>query len=64
LILRFEGIDDNLEIVSFSSKKLTDLGFEFKYNLEEMFVGAVETCRAKGLLPAAGENNVTGTKKD
>ncbi|KAM3710668.1 hypothetical protein ACJW31_01G048100 [Castanea mollissima] len=61
---KFKGIDDNLETVSFSSKKLKDLGFEFKYNLEEMFVGAVETCRAKGLLPAAGENNVNGTKKD
>ncbi|KAH7524114.1 dihydroflavonol 4-reductase [Ziziphus jujuba] len=48
---KFEGIDENIEIVHFSSKKLTDLGFEFKYNLEDMFTGAVETCRAKGLLP-------------
>ncbi|KAI4320975.1 hypothetical protein MLD38_034402 [Melastoma candidum] len=51
----FEGIDENLEIVSFSSKKLTDMGFKFKYSLEDMFVGAVECCREKGLLPLSYE---------
>ena len=64
LILRFKGIDDNLDVVSFSSKKVKDLGFQFKYSLEDMFVGAVEACRAKGLLPAAAENHDNGTKKD
>jgi bifunctional dihydroflavonol 4-reductase/flavanone 4-reductase len=61
---KFKGIDDNLEIVSFSSKKVKDLGFQFKYSLEDMFVGAVEACRAKGLLPAAAENHDNCTKKD
>uniref|UniRef100_A0A2N9IHL9 Flavanone 4-reductase n=1 Tax=Fagus sylvatica TaxID=28930 RepID=A0A2N9IHL9_FAGSY len=61
---KFKGIDDNLEIVSFSSKKVKDLGFQFKYSLEDMFVGAVEACRAKGLLPAAAESHDNGTKKD
>lgn len=56
-----KGIDEKLEIVSFSSKKVKELGFQFKYSLEDMFVGAVEACRAKGLLPpAAGENGVNG----
>ncbi|KDP38535.1 hypothetical protein JCGZ_04460 [Jatropha curcas] len=48
---RFEGVEVNLQNIVFSSKKLTDLGFEFKYSLEDMFTGAVEICRAKGLLP-------------
>nr|UUY86287.1 dihydroflavonol 4-reductase 3 [Aglaonema commutatum] len=41
------------DIISFSSKKLLDLGFEFKYSLEDMFDGAIQSCREKGLLPPA-----------
>lgn len=48
---KFDGVDEKLENVVFSSKKLRDLGFEFKYNLEDMYVEAIETCRKKGLLP-------------
>nr|ACB56920.1 dihydroflavonol-4-reductase [Pilosella officinarum] len=48
---KFPGIDDELPTVSFSSKKLIDMGFKFKYNLEEMFKGAIDSCREKGLLP-------------
>ncbi|XP_071739111.1 dihydroflavonol 4-reductase [Rutidosis leptorrhynchoides] len=48
---KFPGIEDKLPIISFSSKKLTDMGFEFKYDLEEMFRGAIDSCRDKGLLP-------------
>ncbi|KAJ0024987.1 hypothetical protein Pint_08992 [Pistacia integerrima] len=55
---KFKGVDDNFENCKFSSKKLTDLGFEFKYSLEDMYTGAVETCRAKGLLPLSHENRV------
>ncbi|KAK4768673.1 hypothetical protein SAY87_003814 [Trapa incisa] len=51
----FEGVDEKLEKVSFSSEKLTELGFVFKYSLEDMFVEAVETCREKGLLPLSHE---------
>uniref|UniRef100_A0A161ZW07 Dihydroflavonol 4-reductase n=1 Tax=Daucus carota subsp. sativus TaxID=79200 RepID=A0A161ZW07_DAUCS len=47
----FKGIEKDLPVISFSSKKLTDMGFTFKYNLEDMFKGAIETCREKGLLP-------------
>uniref|UniRef100_A0A7N0V626 Flavanone 4-reductase n=1 Tax=Kalanchoe fedtschenkoi TaxID=63787 RepID=A0A7N0V626_KALFE len=47
----FEGVDDSLEVVSFSSKKLKGTGFEFKHSLEDMFSGAIETCREKGLIP-------------
>lgn len=57
---RFKGVDESLESVCFSAKKLTELGFEFKYNLEEMFGGAVDTCRAKGLLPLSHEKTVDG----
>lgn len=37
--------------MSFSSKKLMDMGFQFKYSLEDMYKGAIETCRQKQLLP-------------
>ncbi|KAD7479252.1 hypothetical protein E3N88_02388 [Mikania micrantha] len=48
---RFMGIEEDIPVVSFSSKKLTDMGFEFKYDLVEMFKGAIDSCREKGLLP-------------
>ncbi|KAK4276563.1 hypothetical protein QN277_014696 [Acacia crassicarpa] len=48
---KFKNIPDELEIIRFSSKKIKDLGFQFKYSLEDMFTGAVDTCRQKGLLP-------------
>ncbi|XP_069154262.1 vestitone reductase isoform X2 [Solanum lycopersicum] len=35
---------------SLSSKKLLDSGFKYKYGLEEMFDGAIECCKQKGLL--------------
>lgn len=47
----FKGIEKDLPVISFSSQKLMDIGFTFKYNLEDMFKGAIETCREKGLLP-------------
>ncbi|KAB2628128.1 bifunctional dihydroflavonol 4-reductase/flavanone 4-reductase-like [Pyrus ussuriensis x Pyrus communis] len=66
---KFEGIDDNLDTIHFSSKKLRHIGFEFKYSLEDMFVEAVDTCRAKGLIfipaektEAADESNVVDVK--
>nr|AHL46451.1 dihydroflavonol 4-reductase [Fragaria x ananassa] len=52
---KFKGIEDNLTKVHFSSKKLLETGFEFKYSLEDMFVGAVDACKAKGLLPPPTE---------
>nr|GEX37390.1 dihydroflavonol 4-reductase [Tanacetum cinerariifolium] len=48
---KFEGIDDEIPTVSFSSKKLTGMGFKFKYDLEEMFGGAIQSCKERGLLP-------------
>ncbi|KAF7829646.1 dihydroflavonol 4-reducatase 2 [Senna tora] len=47
----FQNIPDELDIVTLSSDKIKKLGFQFKYNLEEMYVGAVESCIEKGLLP-------------
>ncbi|KAK6938847.1 NAD-dependent epimerase/dehydratase [Dillenia turbinata] len=58
----FEGVDENTPVVSFSSKKLVDAGFKFKYTLEDMFTEAVETCRQKGLLPLSHEIKDNGTK--
>lgn len=51
----FKGIDENLPNVRFSSDKLRGMGFEFKYSLEDMYRGAIDTCREKGLLPYSSE---------
>ncbi|PSR99660.1 Dihydroflavonol 4-reductase [Actinidia chinensis var. chinensis] len=53
---KFEGIDESLNPIPCSSKKLVDLGFKFKYNSEECHVGglfteAIESCREKRLMP-------------
>nr|AHY35315.1 dihydroflavonol reductase [Morus notabilis] len=58
---KFKGFEENIENVEFSSRKLKELGFQYKYSLEDMFVGAIETCREKGLLPLAHENNPNGS---
>ncbi|GAV76940.1 Epimerase domain-containing protein [Cephalotus follicularis] len=58
---KFKDVDEKLESIVFSSKKLTELGFQFKYSMEDMFFGAVETCREKGLLPPTYEIQGNGT---
>lgn len=55
----FKNIEKKLDLVSFSSKKLIDMGFKFKYSLEDMYVGAIDTCQEKGLLPRATTHNYT-----
>ncbi|KAH7651113.1 bifunctional dihydroflavonol 4-reductase/flavanone 4-reductase protein [Dioscorea alata] len=47
----FEGIDKVNDVIKFSSKKLRDLGFEFKYSVEDMYDGVFQSCKEKGLLP-------------
>ncbi|KAJ0985883.1 hypothetical protein J5N97_004239 [Dioscorea zingiberensis] len=47
----FEGIDQVNDVIKFSSKKLMDLGFEFKCSLEDMYDGVFQSCKEKGLLP-------------
>lgn len=47
---QFKDVDESLKPVVFSNKKLTDLGFEFKYTMEDMFDGAIKSCKEKGLL--------------
>ncbi|XP_042020789.1 dihydroflavonol 4-reductase-like [Salvia splendens] len=60
----FEGIDKNIPVVSFSSKKLEGMGFSFKYTLEEMFRGAIDSCREKGLLPFSTQTHSNGENKE
>ncbi|KAG8383351.1 hypothetical protein BUALT_Bualt04G0003400 [Buddleja alternifolia] len=65
MLSRFRGIDKDTPVVSFSSKKLMGMGFTFKYTLEDMFRGAIETCREKGLLPYSTQNhNNNGEEKE
>ncbi|KAI3980132.1 hypothetical protein MKX01_033273 [Papaver californicum] len=47
---KFHGIDESIQPVRFSSKKLTDLGFQYKYTWEDMFDGAIQSCKEKNLL--------------
>nr|AFK40442.1 unknown [Lotus japonicus] len=48
---KFKNIPDQLELVRFSSKKIKDIGFQFKYSLEDMYIAGIDMCREKGLLP-------------
>ncbi|KAL6007176.1 hypothetical protein ACLOJK_032672 [Asimina triloba] len=48
---QFKGIDENIKPVKFSSKKLTDMGFKFQYSMEDMYEGAIQSCKEKKLLP-------------
>nr|AGJ50590.1 DFR1 [Tulipa fosteriana]AGL98405.1 dihydroflavonol 4-reductase [Tulipa fosteriana] len=47
----FEGIDERIKPVRFSSKKLMDLGFNYQYTMEEMFDEGIHSCTEKKLLP-------------
>ncbi|KAG9445403.1 hypothetical protein H6P81_016743 [Aristolochia fimbriata] len=44
------GIKEEENPIRICSKRLLDLGFEFKYGLEEMFDGALRCCKEKGFL--------------
>nr|QOU08778.1 DFR1 [Triadica sebifera] len=60
---KIKGVEDeDIKNPVFSSKKLMDLGFEFKFSLEDMLVGAVETCRAKRLLPLTCDGDQVAEK--
>ncbi|KAJ8763697.1 hypothetical protein K2173_003169 [Erythroxylum novogranatense] len=59
---KFEGVKGELEMISFSSKKLIDMGFRFKYSLKDMYTGAVDTCLAKRLLHLPNEKSVANGK--
>nr|APG32498.1 dihydroflavonol-4-reductase 1 [Freesia hybrid cultivar] len=63
---KFKGINEGIEIVHFSSKKLMDLGFRFKYSMEEMFDEAIQTCIEKKLitLPQSGDRKVENGRLD
>jgi hypothetical protein len=37
-------------LAGLSSKKLLDLGFKFKSGLDEMYDGAIQSCKEKGYL--------------
>nr|QEM23754.1 dihydroflavonol 4-reductase [Muscari aucheri] len=52
---KIEGIDDEIQTVRFSSKKLLELGFEYKYTMEEMFDEAIKSCIEKKLIPPQTE---------
>ncbi|GLJ19187.1 hypothetical protein SUGI_0344570 [Cryptomeria japonica] len=50
----FKDADESLPVVPYSSKKLVDMGFQFKSTIDDMFDGAIQSCVEKGLLPKIG----------
>jgi hypothetical protein len=63
---RFKGFEEDLPLISFSSKKLLNMGFKFKYSMEEMFDQAIQTCREMKLIPLSTkeeskEQNLNGS---
>ncbi|RRT46154.1 hypothetical protein B296_00053908 [Ensete ventricosum] len=63
---RFEGIDEDVSSVHFSSKKLMELGYKFQYTMEDMFDEAIRSCWEKKLIPfhtAEGHGGEVGKKK-
>nr|ABP57077.1 dihydroflavonol 4-reductase [Coleus scutellarioides]ABP57078.1 dihydroflavonol 4-reductase [Coleus scutellarioides] len=61
---QFEGIDKDIPVVRFSSKKLVEMGFSFKYSLEDMFREAIDSCREKGFLPFDTQIHNNGENKE
>jgi bifunctional dihydroflavonol 4-reductase/flavanone 4-reductase len=56
------GIEDDLQMVHMSAKKLQDLGFTFRYTrMEDMYDDAIRTCREKGLIPLAAAGRDDGS---
>uniref|UniRef100_A0A1D1YQ36 Flavanone 4-reductase n=1 Tax=Anthurium amnicola TaxID=1678845 RepID=A0A1D1YQ36_9ARAE len=53
---QFEGIDGEVKPVHLSSKKLKDLGFEYKHTVEDMFDGAINSCKERNLIPLNEKN--------
>jgi bifunctional dihydroflavonol 4-reductase/flavanone 4-reductase len=47
----YEWKEEDLPAVHISSKKLLDMGFKYKYTLEDMFDEAIQTCREMKLIP-------------
>ncbi|XP_071913534.1 dihydroflavonol 4-reductase-like [Coffea arabica] len=63
-IPELKGVDKDIPVVSFSSKKLVGKGFQYKYTLEDMFRAAIDTCREKGLLPYSTQTHENGKEKE
>ncbi|TKY53473.1 Bifunctional dihydroflavonol 4-reductase/flavanone 4-reductase [Spatholobus suberectus] len=59
--MKFKNIPDQLELVRYSSKKIRDLGFQFKCSLEDMYTGAIDACIEKGHLPKPTETPVNAS---
>ncbi|KAM7261286.1 hypothetical protein ACFE04_026761 [Oxalis oulophora] len=49
-VLKADNLKDFESLGSFSSKKLLDAGFKFKYGFEQMFDDAIGCCKEKGYL--------------
>ncbi|CAM0881834.1 unnamed protein product [Alopecurus aequalis] len=60
---KLAGIDDDLPPIHFSSKKLLDHGFRFRYTAEDMFDDAIRTCREKGLIPLGADSPLSAPGK-
>ncbi|KAM7462029.1 hypothetical protein LguiA_030150 [Lonicera macranthoides] len=48
--VHIDDVNKGVKYSTLSSKKLLDTGFKYKYGLEEIFDGAIECCKQKGIL--------------
>lgn len=55
-IKRFSEEEINLSRPEISSKKLADLGFEYKYSLDDIISQTISCCVDHGFLPPLGQN--------
>nr|BAN62761.1 dihydroflavonol 4-reductase [Tricyrtis sp. Shinonome] len=55
---KFEGIDDHIKPVHFSSKKLLELGFKYEYTVEKMFDDGIQSCWEKKLIPLQSHETI------
>ncbi|XP_020267696.1 dihydroflavonol 4-reductase [Asparagus officinalis] len=60
---KIEGIEDKIQPVHFSSKKLLQLGFKYKYSMKEMFDEAIKSCIKKNLIPMKTAEALPGNGK-
>ncbi|KAL4372612.1 Bifunctional dihydroflavonol 4-reductase/flavanone 4-reductase [Arachis hypogaea] len=62
---KFRDIPDQLDIVIFSSKKIKELGFQFKYSLDDMFTELWKHADIEGFFLKTAESPINnGTPKN
>ena len=62
--IRLKGIDKDIRLVSFASKKLVGKGFKSNYTLEDRVRAAIDKCREKGQSDKSTQTHENGKVKE